>query len=273
MYDWAMAVRGLVLAAGAILWTSIALGARPEPAPAAPGETTPVVVELFTSEGCSSCPPADSLLARMAASASVEGADIVALGEHVDYWDELGLKDRFSSASLTDRQRVYSRAFNTDSIYTPQLVVDGRAELVGSDGDAARRAIRRALEVPHGRVRLELEPSGGDVALAISTSSLPRPGRGDRDDIVVAITEDRLTTDVRRGENHGRTLAHAAVVRSLATVGEAAASDGAASLSVRRLPIAADWNRDNLKVVAFVQESRSRHIVAAVSRPVPGARR
>lgn len=271
-----MTTRGLLALAAAVIACAASLrpAARPVAARSAAGQPTPVVVELFTSEGCSSCPPADALLAALVAAPPVDGAEIIALGQHVDYWDQLGWKDRFSSAALTERQRVYSRAFNSDSIYTPQLVVDGRVELVGSDGDAARRAIARAREVPHGLVQIDAEPSGPEtVALAISASGLPRPGRGDRDDVVVAVTEDRLKTDVRRGENHGRTLVHAAVVRSLTTVGEATATDGTARLAVQRVPIAADWNRDNLKIVAFVQESRSRHIVAAASRPVPGARR
>src|SRR6185295_16209008 len=94
---------------------------------------TPVIVELFTSEGCSDCPPADTLLDRLIATQPVAGAEIIGLGQHVDYWDRLGWKDRFSSAALTNRQRQYQARFNTESIYTPQMVVDGRAEFVGSD--------------------------------------------------------------------------------------------------------------------------------------------
>src|SRR5438093_3042103 len=92
----------------------------------------PIVIELFTSEGCSSCPPADTLLQRFV-DAQIPNVHIVALGEHVDYWDHQGWKDRFSSAALTDRQRVYASRFNVDSIYTPQMVIDGRAELIGND--------------------------------------------------------------------------------------------------------------------------------------------
>src|SRR5437870_1199702 len=89
---------------------------------------TPVVVELFTSEGCSDCPPADALLEKLIATQPVAGAEIIALGQHVDYWDRLGWKDRFSSAAVTKRQQQYQTRFNTDSIYTPQMVVDGRSE-------------------------------------------------------------------------------------------------------------------------------------------------
>src|SRR5919197_1244382 len=109
-----------------------------------------VVVELFTSEGCSSCPPADQLLERLAAAGAIDGAQVVALGEHVDYWDRLGWRDRFSSPAFTARQAVYVRRFNDESAYTPQMVVDGRAGLVGSDAGAVRRAIAKAAAAPHG---------------------------------------------------------------------------------------------------------------------------
>jgi hypothetical protein len=248
-------------------------GARPGAVREHTGPRTPVIVELFTSEGCSSCPPADRLLATLAATQPVEGAEVIPLGLHVDYWDQLGWRDRFSSGAATNRQRVYSRVFNIDSIYTPQLVVDGRAELVGSDASGARRAIERALDAPRGQLQVDVEPSGADgVALSVSASALPQTSHGDRDELVVAITEDHLESDVRRGENHGRVLTHVAVVRSLVT-GEAKPGDGPTRFTVPRLPIGEDWNRDNLKIVTFVQEARSRHIVAAASRPVPSAHR
>jgi hypothetical protein len=262
------------IAAASILCAAWLRASASPPDPRRDGPPTPVVVELFTAEGCSSCPPADALLATLISSQPIEGAEVIALGQHVDYWNDLGWRDRFSSGAVTNRQRVYNRALNTESIYTPQLVIDGRTELVGSDGGGARRAIQRALDVPHGRVQIEVEPQGADaVALTISVSDLPQAGRGDRDEVVVAVTEDQLKTDVKRGENHGRVLTHVAVVRSLATVGDTASSSGPGRLSVPRVPFGQDWKRENLKIVAFVQEARSRHIVAAAWRPVAGARR
>src|SRR5258708_30693112 len=106
---------------------------------------TPVIVELFTSEGCSDCPPADVLLEKLIATQPIGGAEIIGLGQHVDYWDRLGWKDRFSSSALTNRQQLYQTRFGTESIYTPQMVVDGRTEFVGSDASAARKAIEKAL--------------------------------------------------------------------------------------------------------------------------------
>src|SRR5947207_357602 len=157
---------------------------------------TPIVVELFTSEGCSSCPPADTLLQRLV-DAQIPNVNVVALGEHVDYWDHQGWKDRFSSAALTNRQQLYASRFNVDSIYTPQMVIDGRAEVVGSDAGAARRAIDCAAAAPHGVIRIAIE-SETDVALQVSVTAtdLPPIARGDRADIVLAITEDGLSSNV-----------------------------------------------------------------------------
>src|SRR5438132_2308049 len=167
--------------------------------------STPVLVELFTSEGCSDCPPADAVLERLIAAQPIAGVEVVGLGQHVDYWDRLGWKDRFSAAASTNRQQLYGARFNLDSVYTPQIVVDGRAQLVGSDDRAARSAIERAATALHGMLRIDLdvgrpfqgrqETARGDherVALHVTAQDLPPLGRGDHADIVVAITEDRV---------------------------------------------------------------------------------
>src|SRR5207237_2248680 len=134
------------------------------------------------------------------------------------------------------------------------MVVDGRAEFVGSDAGAARKAIARALTTPHGIVRIGIVPAEPNhVGVSVAVQQVP-PDGGDRSDLLVAVTEDKLRSDVTRGENHGRTLAHAAVVRYLATIGEAA--DG--STLGADIPLGSDWRRDSLKVVVFVQARRSR---------------
>jgi hypothetical protein len=231
------------------------------------GETprAPVLVELFTSEGCSSCPPADVLLQKLADDTS--GAPVIALGEHVDYWDRQGWKDRFSSAALTARQQVYAAHFNIDSVYTPQMVVDGRAELVGSDAGAALRAIERAAAQPHGVVRIAPDAqrsgtSSSRVAATIEVSNLPAVSGAVHADLVVAITEDDLSSNVTRGENHGRVLKHAAVVRRLTTIGDAPAPGAPARIE---LALDSGWKRERLTVVAFVQERRSRTILASAA--------
>jgi hypothetical protein len=263
-------MRFLMMAAVVPLITLSQAASRAQPA-------APVVVELFTSEGCSSCPPADRLLERLTAAA-VDGAKVVALGEHVDYWDRLGWRDRFSSAAFTNRQEVYARRFNLDSAYTPQMVVDGRAELVGSDSAGAERAIAKAAAAPHGTMTLVARPfqgrdSGGrerplsPVSVSVNVANLPPIGRGDRADIFVAVTEDALRSDVKSGENRGRTLTHAAVVRQLTTIGEATGPAASAETTIAVQP---DWQRERLNIVAFVQQRRDRGIVAAASVPLVG---
>ena len=229
---------------------------------------TPVVVELFTSEGCSDCPPADTLLDNLIGTQPIAGAEIIGLGEHVDYWDRQGWRDRFSLALWTSRQQVYQSRFGIESIYTPQMIVDGRAELVGSDANAARKAIERTLTAPHGRIAASID--GGRVTAA--ASDLPRLGRGDRADIVVAVTESGLSTDVRSGENHGKLLHHAPVVRSMTTIGQIAGDGATAGSASAEIPIAADWRRDRLTVVAFVQETRGRTILASAALPLQNLR-
>src|SRR5437879_4684262 len=137
-------------------------------------QPTPIVIELFTSEGCSDCPPADGVLEKLIATQPIAGVEVIALGEHVDYWDQLGWKDRFSSAALTNRQRIYSAHFNLESIYTPQMVVDGRAQFVGSDGKAAAQAIARALAAKHGLIRIDID-SDSDVGRRFQDSDVGRP--------------------------------------------------------------------------------------------------
>jgi len=233
--------------------------------------STPVVVELFTSEGCSDCPPADAVLARLVADQPIAGAEVIALGEHVDYWDQLGWKDRFSSAALTNRQQIYGSHFNLDSVYTPQMVVDGRAQFVGSDLAAARRAVERAAAAEHASATLRVDSASDRViAVTVNVAGVPR-SRGDRADIQLAITEDAVVTEVKRGENHGRTLTHAAVVRSMAAIGQVA-PDGTATAHAE-IPLGAGWRRDRLKAVAFVQEQRGRAILASAAAPVQAAPR
>jgi hypothetical protein len=232
-------------------------------------QPTPILVELFTSEGCVDCPPADAVLQKLIDTQPVGGAEIIGLGQHVDYWDQLGWKDRFSSAALTDRQRIYAAHFRNESIYTPQIVVDGRLEFVGSDAAAARRAIGRSLTTPHGTVSITVDTMMADrVGVSVRATDLPAPGRGDRADIIVAVTEDQLRSDVKRGENHGRVLTHAAVVRSMVTIGDAGAAPAQADI-----PLAADWQREHLKLVAFVQERNGRGVVASASVSLQNTRR
>lgn len=233
-------------------------------AAAEPARRPIVVVELFTSEGCSSCPPADDVLRRLA-SAQLDGAaDVVALGEHVDYWDRLGWRDPFSQGLFSSRQSDYDAAvFKTGRIYTPQLVVDGQWEAIGSDVGAVRRAVAAAARRPKATVVLSPEPASAErlrvrVQVDLPPSLTPR----DTADVMVAVTEDQIVSRVRRGENGGRTLTHAAVTRSLGAVGTLAPTDRSYRATAD-LAVSSDWNPAHLRVVAFVQERASRRIVGA----------
>lgn len=250
-----------IVAAFGVDGAAVGSGQRPAP-------PTPIVVELFTSEGCSDCPPADAVLEKLMTH-PVAGAEVIALGEHVDYWDQLGWRDRFSSAALTQRQQVYGVRFNLDSVYTPQMVVDGRLQFVGSDARSAAQAVERAVAAPHASVRVAIgRPTPLGIGIVVDIGGLPASG-GDRADVIVAVTEDRLRSNVTRGENRGRTLSHAAVVRSMTTIGQAAAGPSQLRADI---PIASEWNRDALKMAVFVQETRGRAILGAAAAPVGAPR-
>jgi hypothetical protein len=232
------------------------------------GPPVPVVVELFTSEGCSSCPPADRVLTDLISGQPIAGARIIGLGEHVDYWDSLGWRDPFSQAAFSARQSDYDAdVFRSGQIYTPQMVVNGRREFVGSSMAAARRAIQEAARETEGAVNVSMstsvDPYGAIVsALQVAPragGTLVRPA-----EIVVAIVEDGLVTNVRRGENAGQTLTHSAVVRRLDTIGAMEASSTGWS-GDWRLTLDRGWKRDRLQLVAFVQERTGRRILGAAA--------
>jgi hypothetical protein len=225
----------------------------------------PVVVELFTSEGCSSCPPADALLAKLDQQQRLGNAEIIALEEHVDYWDGLGWRDPFSSAQWTERQQNYASSFGNEGIYTPQMVVDGRTEFVGSSQSRARSAIAEAVQQPKAEVALSnVNTVEGQVRVKIEVKMLPSPAARDAQ-VWLAVTEVGLHSDVKRGENAGEDLHHAAVVRSLRKVGDAKASQETAYSSEQEMRLDSGWKQENLRVVAFVQDAKSRHILGAAA--------
>jgi hypothetical protein len=199
-------------------------------APATAGER-PTLIELFTSEGCSSCPPADVLLARLA-----RRPDVLALSLHVDYWDRLGWKDPFSSAMATRRQERYARLFGLEAVYTPQIVIDGHWQAIGSDQKAVDRALADAEEtsvaVP---VSVALDRGSARITLGAGGAATPAA--------VLLVAFDRRHVDrVGGGENDGRVLTHIDVVRGVAAVGRFA---GAPSVITTPVP----WLADRLAVV------------------------
>ena len=230
-----------------------------------------VIVELFTSEGCSSCPPADALLKELSEQQKMNGVQVVALEEHVDYWNHLGWKDPYSAAEFSQRQSDYAQVFGTDGVYTPQMVVDGQSELVGSRSAAAREAIHKAANQPKAEIALGAgaNSSPGKPAFEVQIKSLGGISLRGETELWIAVTEKGLQTDVKAGENSGETLKHAAVVRSLRkieTLRDPAGYD-------RQLQIAVDpgWKKENLAVVVFLAEKSSHRIVGVAASSLDAA--
>jgi hypothetical protein len=226
---------------------------------------TPVVVELFTSEGCSSCPPADALLARLSEGQPDGNVQLIALEEHVDYWNDLGWADPFSSRDWTLRQNVYSDVLRNGNPYTPQMVVDGTAEFVGSRAQQARRAIHEAA----GKTKIPVMLAQGSADkpgtgnFSVTVGKLEAAAKHDAAEVWLAITETGLHSAVTRGENAGEDLHHAAVVRSMRKLGEAKAEGDTSFAGDATVPLQREWKRENLRAVLFVQEKQSRRILGA----------
>ena len=227
-----------------------------QPAP----ERVPVLVELFTSEGCSSCPPADALLAKLMAEQPVAGAQIIALSLHVDYWDHQGWKDPFASRAFTARQQGYARIFGEQRVYTPQVVIDGRAELTGSDERGVLDGVRGALG--RRRLPLRLDASASKASVRLSLDLPAAPADAESIDVIVALTEDGLSSVVKRGENGGRTLVHAAVVRRMQTLG---ALDRESFVADGRLELAPTWKVAQMRAVAWLQGRTTKHVYGATA--------
>jgi hypothetical protein len=236
-------------------------------------QAAPIVIELFTSEGCSSCPPADALLAQIAQAASQQNAEIIPLSEHVDYWNYIGWADPFSSAQFSERQRLYAQAFGAsgqrDDVYTPQMVVDGRYGFVGSNATKAQEAIKQAFTAAKATVQLARLPNAANqsaltIPLRINVAELPKQNLQDRAEILLAITEDDLSSNVVRGENRGRRLPHTAVTRELRVLGEYAPSAKSFETTAN-VKLNETWKRNALRIVVFVQAQKQRHILGAAS--------
>ncbi len=229
---------------------------------------TPVLVELFTSEGCSSCPPADALLAQLVSTQPINGVEIIALGEHVDYWDQLGWRDRFSSHQLTDRQNGYRLRLAIDSVYTPQMVVDGAEQFVGNDSAHARSAIARAGKATGAssgrRISLALANPINDghrvaISVSLATPASPLP----KADLYAALVDPSDTTDIKGGENRGIRLHHVAVVRSLQRIGKL---ENLAQGPIKAtLTAPQDAVPRNMRVVVFAQRSGTGPVLGATS--------
>jgi hypothetical protein len=219
------------------------------------GPWRPILLELFTSEGCSSCPPADRLLETLDRTQPVSGADLIVLSEHVDYWNRLGWTDPYSSSLFTERQQEYVRRLRLEEAYTPQLVIDGQADFVGSDERAIRAGILRAATRPKTAISVRAQRAGSEVRVSVEVGDRMRPS-----ELYLALANDPASSRVTRGENSGRTLRHVAVARSLVRVGTLPAH-GAFAKELT-LPLKNE-NAQPWRVVAFLQDSGSKLILGA----------
>jgi len=229
------------------------------------GKRVPVIVELFTSEGCSDCPPADKVLMELEAKQPVDGAEIIVLSEHVDYWNYIGWTDPYSNASFTKRQEQFAGQFGLSSAYTPQMVVDGRSQFVGSNGREALKSVAQATHEPHADVSLNqhvITQSGTNAfsQFNLTVTQLPKSNRNEKMDVWLAITESNLSSVVIRGENTGHTLTHTSVVRKLQHINEINVYDDEFKSIVKSEFSTTAWNLKNLKFVVFLQGQKSHRI-------------
>ena len=213
---------------------------------AANAQPRPAVVELFTSEGCSSCPPAEAFLGELAGR-----RDVLALAFHVDYWDDLGWRDRFGLAEAVQRQRIYAKTLRRASPYTPQVVIDGQADYVGSD----RASIGRSLAASRDGVAVSLSVANGQVLIDLAAQA-----NAAASDIVLVGYQRQAVSAIARGENAGRTLTEFNIVRIIRTVGQ---WDGKAQQFQARVD---SFPADATDVAALVQPVGQGHIIGAAVR-------
>jgi hypothetical protein len=236
------------------------IAAERVPPASGPERRTAVMVELFTSEGCSSCPPADLLLEKLDQSQPVPGATIIALSEHVDYWNHIGWTDPYSSPVFSSRQAGYARRFHLEGSYTPQMIVDGATELVGSDWSRAESTIASATKLE--KVPIRLLPVRGAVRVEVDT--IPSfAGRG-KADVYFVLAQDSGTSDVLRGENQGRHLHHVAIVTNIQHVGNVSAK----MAFTKDVPTGGNGDLKGVRIIVFVQEPENGRVWgAAMLRP------
>ena len=247
--------------AGLLLAATLFAGNEPTKIKKATGLHPPVVVELFTSEGCSSCPPADALLQKFDGQ-PFPGAQLIVLSEHVDYWNHSGWKDPFSAPLYSERQSAYGHRLRLDSVYTPQMIVDGTDEFVGSNSTEAESALDKATAATKVAVAISrVTRESNQLKAHVETGELP-PGVG-RADVILVIALQHAESQVAAGENSGHRLTHVAVVRSLAKVG----SLEARQLFSRDVAAKLEPGTDSfaLRVIAFIQEPGPGKILGAAS--------
>jgi hypothetical protein len=253
------AVLAILAVAGLALAATLFAGAGPSDSHAGSGQGTPVVVELFTSEGCSSCPPADTLLQRFDTQ-PFPRAQLIVLSEHVDYWNHIGWTDPYSASAYSERQSSYANHFHLDSPYTPQMIVDGTEEFVGSSSRDAQKAFDKAVATGKIPVRISGVVLAGNLVKAhVETGILP--AQSPTADIVFVVALNRAESQVGSGENSGRRLTHVAVVCGLAKAGSVDAGQSfSRDIAIK---VKQGMSASELRVIAFVQEPGPGRILGA----------
>jgi hypothetical protein len=265
---------GIFLSISALVLAAIAGANSRQSAPAQDtskrADRTPVIVELFTSEGCSTCPPADALLKKLETDQPITGAEVIGLEEHVDYWNHDGWVDPFSGAEWTYRQQQYVDKFKGKTPYTPEMIVDGEKEFVGNSGRDALETIRQATKLEKAQVSIATETTAKSDTqrVEVRVGNLPATSEQDRADVWVAVTEQGLQTSVKAGENKDRTWEHAAIVRSLQKIGSLPSKGSEPFVANPQIKLKSSWKKENLRIVVFVQERKSWRILGAASAKV-----
>ncbi len=244
-------------------WTISGLLAQATDMQNAPATT--ILVELFTSEGCSSCPPADALLERMDASQPIPGAHLIVLSEHVDYWNHEGWKDPYSSSLFTDRQSAYVHSLGLNTAYTPQFIIDGNLELKAGNPAEARQVFQKDLAEPKVSVRIDsvtVDPATPAVLhahIGVNGDSAKHNA-----DIFVAIALDHAESQVSAGENAGHHLTHVAVVQELIKVDKL--TKGKNFDQDVPLKLKPGTEAKDVRIIAFVQEPGAGRVLGAALR-------
>jgi hypothetical protein len=231
------------------------------------GVRTPILVELFTSEGCSSCPPADRFLEKLDGQ-PLAGAEMIVLSEHVDYWNHIGWKDPYSARFYSERQSQYARRFGLDSVYTPQMVVDGSSEFGGGDSERANTAFGKALRIAKMPVHLSAVSIGklNSVHAHVETGALDSSYGSRTAEVYTVLALNHAQSQVSAGENAGHRLEHVSVARKLVKItelkeGEHFSQDLEMKLEPRSDP-------RNLRLIVFVQQAHQGRVLGAALAPV-----
>jgi hypothetical protein len=246
---------------------STALGEYGRAADTRNAARSPVLVELFTSEGCSSCPPADAILRQLDTTQPVAGAQVIVLSEHVDYWNHDGWKDPYSSALLTSRQGAYCRALRVNEPYTPQIIVDGTGQLQLSNPRQGSQIFEQAAMTPKIPVRIGSVAVDGTNPAVVRAHIEADDNSDENADIYAVVALNHAESEVLRGENSGQRLTHVAVVETLRKVGKL--EKGKSFAQDVQMKLKPGMDAANIRVIAFVQESGPGKVLGAAMEKAP----